>query len=165
MFIFTTIMKINKLSHKSVLKKGIYIFHSYLKPFMSERVYVYLAVGGICFFINFMVFHVSFYFIYVKLTNPIIPPSIAAILSSLSFTLPIGFYMNLNFVFFGSKLSKQIQFIRYVISTILGVFASGFLIKFFISDLKWNVTVSFLLNMMIIQTINYFVQMYFSFKK
>lgn len=143
------------------------IFYPLLKKVLPKQIYRFLAVGGICFAINIIVFHVSFYYLYLPLNIGLrnIPPYMLAFFTSLSITVLLGFYLNKEFVFNGSVLEKHVQFVRFCYSTILEAIASYLLLRFFVEQLGWHPTLSLIFNVMIIQTANFFIQRDYSFKK
>ncbi|TCC90604.1 hypothetical protein EZ428_15165 [Pedobacter frigiditerrae] len=141
------------------------VFYPIFKNVLTFEVYRYLAVGGICFFLNFSIFHLSYYFIYSKYLyqTPLFEPYFLALLTSLSFTLPAGFYLNKNFVFKGSHLKLRTQLLRYSFTTIGTVILSKILMDIMVGTLSLNLTASFLLNVFIVQFANFIVQKNLSF--
>ena len=143
------------------------VFYPLFRSILSQTVYRYLAVGGICFFTNFCIFHVSYYLFYQKyqISYPHFPSHFFALSTSMCFTIPIGFFLNRVYVFANSRLLSQVQFIRYVISTVVTVILSAFLLDFLVATLELNLTIAFLVNVVTIQLMNYFVQKKFSFQE
>lgn len=137
------------------------IFYCLFSRILPFKVYRYLAVGGICFSANFVIFHCSYY--YFKHHAVSLAPHIAALLCSLSVTVFLGYYLNNRFVFTTGTLSQRSKLFRYCFTTIAGVIVSTYLLGFLVS-MGINITVSFLLNIAIVQCLNYFVQKGFSFK-
>ncbi len=144
------------------LEKAIDFLFPIFKGFLSKQVYRYLAAGGICFAINCMIFHLSYYFSPFNFGYYFSKHTIS-LLASMSITIFVGFYLNRKFVFYGSDLNRRKQFFRYTSSTILGTISSILLMDLFIDIFHWNVTISFLSNIILIQLLNFFVQRHFSF--
>ncbi|WP_180277229.1 GtrA family protein [Chryseobacterium sp. 52] len=132
---------------------------------MSFQVYRYLAVGGVCFFINFCIFHLTYFFLlkYKAVDMSIFNNNLKSLIVSLTVTIPVGFYLNRNFVFDG-LLEWKGQLWRYITTILASVYLSKILLDFFIIRLEWSVTLSFLLNIAIVQFVNFFVQKKISFK-
>lgn len=148
------------------MKRLLDVFYPIFKAFMPKSTYRYLAVGGICFLTNFCIFHFSYYCIYTKLPLPPeqVYPHVLSILTSFSITVFIGFILNAKFVFTDSILGMKEQRFRYVGSTIVATIVSIILMHLFSVCLKMNLTISFLMNILIIQTANFYIQKYFSFR-
>ncbi len=148
-----------------VLETLIDLLFPLFKRVLSKQVYRYLAAGGICFALNFTIFHLSYYFFYLfpRSLNTYLSKHTFSLLASMSITIFVGFYLNRKFVFSGSYLDKKVQFFRYTSSTILATVASILLMDLFVDILQWNITVSFLSNIILVQLLNFFVQSYFSF--
>jgi putative flippase GtrA len=135
------------------------------KRLMSFELYRYLAVGGICFLLNMMIFHIVYYYLlhYTPTENIFFNNNLKSLLSSMCVTVPTGFYLIKNFVF-SSVLNEKKQFFRYSISSIASVFLSKKLLDFFIINLHLQVTIALLLSITIIQVGNFFFQRKVSFK-
>ncbi|RQO64392.1 hypothetical protein DBR40_25545 [Pedobacter sp. KBW01] len=145
-----------------IISKTLDIFFPLFKKVMTKEVYRFLAVGGVCFFLNFCIFHSSYFFLYKDNFHPVKPHTLA-LLSSLSITIFVGYFLNRSYVFVTKEANEQRQFFRYFLTTILNVLISIYLLDFLIMA-KINVTIAFILNVVIVQTINFFVQKNFSFK-
>jgi putative flippase GtrA len=156
-----------KIEKTTVGANMIDIFYPIFRLFLSHLVYRYLAVGGICFFTNFCMFHISYHFIYQRhqISFLHLPSHFFSLTTSMCFTIPIGFYLNKMYVFANSKLLNQTQLIRYVLSTVATVAMSTILLDILITALKINITIAFIANVVIIQLLNYFIQKKFSFKQ
>ncbi|KIA92229.1 hypothetical protein OC25_17465 [Pedobacter kyungheensis] len=141
------------------------IFFPLFKKIIPFELYRYLAVGGICFLINFSVFHLTYFLLLDKNSNEMffLNNNMKSLMASMSITLPIGFFLNKNFVF-DSSLTKGSSFLRYGISTIASVYFSKNLLDYLVIYLNWNLTLSFLFTTASIQTLNYFFQKKVSFR-
>ncbi|NQX43053.1 GtrA-like protein [Pedobacter steynii] len=153
--------------YKLILQRMLDLFYPLFKSFISHRVYRYLAVGGVCFLINFCVFHFSYYLVCAHGNYRVLflKPHNQSVLTSLCITLPIGFYLNRNFVFKDSMLEKNIQFFRYISSTIINAGLFAFLIDFLVTKVQWNVTLIYMFGVFVVQFFNYFIQRDISFNK
>jgi putative flippase GtrA len=150
---------------KNAIAFALDLLYPFFKRFMSFEVYRYLAVGGICFFLNIIVFHVTFYYLsrIGSNENVFFNNNFKSLLASMSVTLPTGFLLTKYFVF-KSSLSKDKQFLRYSLSTIMTVYLSKKILDFLIIDLHCQVTVSLLLSIAFIQAVNFFFQKKISFQ-
>lgn len=159
--------KVGRREQTTIGANIIDIFYPIFRSFLSHLVYRYLAVGGICFFTNFCIFHLSYYFIYQRyqISYMHLPSHFFALTTSMCFTVPIGFHLNKMYVFANSRLLNQTQLIRYVLTTIATVIISAVLLDFLVTILKINITIAFLTNVVTIQLLNYFVQKKFSFQQ
>jgi len=88
-----------------------------------------------------------------------------AFFTSLSITILLGFFLNYYFVFYGSILERRVQFFRFSYSTLLEAIAGYFLMRFFVEIFLWFPSLALIINVAIVQTVNYFIQRDYSFKK
>lgn len=151
----------SKNNSLNTLHPALDIFYPLFSRILPFKVYRYLAAGGICFFANFVIFHCSYY--YFKHHAAPLAPHTAALLCSLSVTVLLGYYLNNRFVFNAGTVSRRSKFLRYCFTTVAAVIVSTYFLGFLVG-MGINITVSFLLNIAIVQSLNYFVQKGFSFK-
>ncbi len=151
----------------SLTEKMLDIFYPMLRGVMTKQVYRFLAVGGVCFAVNILIFYISYHWVYLPYdisTKPL-PSYMFAFFTSLSITILLGFFLNYYFVFYGSILERRVQFFRFSYSTLLEAIAGYFLMRFFVEIFLWFPSLALIINVAIVQTVNYFIQRDYSFKK
>lgn len=133
------------------------------KKILPYKLYRYLAVAGLCFFFNFIVFHLIYY----GMANQIGISSsmILGIACSSIITLWLGFKLNQFYVFPRSTLKYASQKIRYVSSNLIASVMSALILRYLVEVLKINLTLSFFLSIICVQSLNFFIQNFYSFKK
>ena len=151
----------------SLTDKVLDIFYPMLRGVMTKQVYRFLAVGGVCFAVNILIFHSSYHWVYkpYQISTPYLPAYMFAFFTSLAITILLGFFLNYYFVFHGSVLERRVQFFRFSYSTLLEAIAGYYLMRFFVEKLLWFPTLALIVNVAIVQTVNYFIQRDYSFKK
>ncbi|MCU7693973.1 GtrA family protein [Haoranjiania flava] len=159
-------LKKNKYTFHRLMLQMLDIFYPVFRKVMPKQVYRFLAVGGVCFLINIIVFHFSYHLYDSGKFGPLPAPAyIAAFFTSLSITVLVGFYLNKNYVFRGSVLEKRTQFFRFCYSTVLEAIISYYLLRFFVEGLHWHPSLALIAGVAVIQTANYFIQKHYSFKR
>lgn len=151
----------NIFDHKT--KKRLDIFYPCVRGLLTYEIYKYLIVGGLCFIINSLIFHISYYYV-ISTQNVILSKHFQSQLASLCITIPIGFLLNKKYVFFTPKNKSKIQFIFYLLTTLITVVVYTIVLDFLISNLALNATFSFSFTIIIVQFINFFVQKKITFK-
>jgi putative flippase GtrA len=154
-----------KFPHKE-LANLLDLLYPFFKRFLTLQTYRYLAVGGVCFCINLAVFTCS-HSLYVEynIGFKYFPSYWISLLTAQIFTITVGFYLCFHFVFPYSDLGVGKQFIRYSISNLIATTLSMMNLYVLISVLDQNIHLSYLCSVIFIQTINYYVQMHYSFEK
>lgn len=147
------------------MEKFLDFLYPVFRKFIPFELYRFLAVGGVCFVLNFAVFHLSYLYVfrYWHHASFFLQPHFYALLASMSVTILVGFYMNKKFVFKGAVLGVSIQFRRFAISSFVLVIASKLLLDLMVIVWGWNLTVSFIANTVLIQTVNFLFQKRISF--
>jgi len=158
-------LKSKKLNNKLFLV-GLDFLYPIFKRFLTIQAYRYLAVGGICFCINFAIFTCSLK-IYLKydISLNYLPSYWIALITTQIFTITFGFYLCYNYVFIDSNLSLFKQFSRYSLTNLLATIITMFNLYVLISLLKQNAHLSYICSTVFVQAINYIIQTNYSFKR
>lgn len=154
---------------RSVLISVIDSFYPLFRRFMPLQTFRYAACGGGNQVLNILVYFVSYNFILKKqivhLSYIAISPHIAAWLIAFAITFPVGFYLNFAVVFNGSYLKKRIQLFRYFSVVSICILLNYILMKFFVEQLNWYPTISFIITNILVTVFSYLTQRNFSFKQ
>ena len=133
------------------------IFYFLFKKVMSHHLYRYLAIGGICFFLNFLIFNTTYHYFFLINTNWLNRHT-KALFCSMLITLPTGFILTKTYLFDSGKLNFITYFIKYSTTTIICVIATKLILDVFLLVFHWNVMFSYLIAIISVQTANFFVQ-------
>lgn len=148
-------------------------FYPPFKKIMPQQTFRYAVCGGGNLLLSNILFFVFFHFVVSQQNVPVhigsfsivFSPHIAAFLLAFLICTPIGFYLNLFVVFPGSHLRRRIQFFRYTVVCIINFFLNAALLKFFVEVLHFYPTAANLLDTIIIVSLTYLLQRYFSFRQ
>jgi putative flippase GtrA len=134
------------------------------KAYLPYEVYKYLAVGGICFFLNFVIFHLCYYIAYRNISW-ILSTAKLSVFSAYAVTLPLGFWLNSFYVFPHTTLSFAAKFFRFVSSNVLSGILTAFLIDILITTFISPIPLFYVFTVAAVQYGNFFVQKKFTFRK
>jgi len=88
----------------------------------------------------------------------------AALFVSFLVSFVVGFTLNKYIVFTSSNLRGRIQLFRYFLSLLLNLFVNYFLLKILVEVLHLDAILSQVITMVIVISISYISQSYFTFK-
>jgi putative flippase GtrA len=138
-------------------------FYPLVKKFIPFQVYAYLAVGAAN-----TVFNIGLFIICYKALSATALAVEAATAISFATTVITGFWLHKNFAFTDSGNEKKDilqQFGKYALVALQGQLSAYLLTKGMIVLLKMNASVSYIITAVIMLTLNYFLQKYYTFKK
>jgi putative flippase GtrA len=160
----------------SLLTKGIegflQLFYPIFKKWLAYDVYAYLAVGAINTALNIILFAVLYEFILPKEGSLIGGYTIAsytiALFVAFFVTIPTGFWLSKNFAFksvaVGSKKTTK-QLFKYILVVGQGLGSDYLILKGLILFFSMQPTVAKIFSTVIVLTVNFMLQKYFTFKK
>jgi putative flippase GtrA len=137
-------------------------FYPLVRKFMPFQVYAYLAVGAANTLLNIGLFILC----YQALFATAIAVEMATVIS-FAITVITGFWLHKNFAFTDAgndKKDVQQQFGKYALVALQGQLTAYLLTKGMIVLLKINASVAYVITAVIMLTLNYFLQKYFTFR-
>lgn len=148
-------------------------FYPPFRKYIPQQTFRYAACGGSNLLLNNLLFFLFFHYVVSQQNFPIrfgdfsfvLKPQNAALFLAYLVCTPIGFYLNLFVVFPGSHLRRGSQFFRYILVSFINLLLNYFLLKFFVEVLHFYPSAANLLNTIIIVTLTYLLQRYFSFRQ
>lgn len=138
-------------------------FYPLVRKFMPFTVYTYLAVGAANTLLNIGLFILCYQVFFAT--------SLAvetATVISFVITVISGFWLHKNFAFTDAGNDKkdiQQQFGKYALVALQGQLSAYLLTKGMTVLLKMNASVAYVITAIIMLTLNYFLQKYFTFRK
>jgi len=148
---------------KNYIHQLLKFFYPLVRKLIPYQVYVYLAVGAANTLLNIGLFIV----LYLALTNTLLAVEIATVIS-FTVTVITGFWLSKNFAFTeasNEKKETQKQFGKYALVALQGQLSAYLLTKVMIVLLSMNASVAYVITAIIMLTLNYFLQKYFTFRK
>lgn len=148
---------------KKFILQVLNIFYPLVKKILPFQVYAYLAVGAANTVLNIGLFIA----IHSALDNHRLAVEIAT-LFSFTITVISGFWLNKNFAFADAPNAQKEnvkQFGKYFLVSIQGQFLDYLITKGLIVLLSINPVVAYLISTIVMLTLTYFLQKYFTFKK
>tara|TARA_R110002020_G_scaffold125370_1_gene282560 strand:+ start:185 stop:676 length:492 start_codon:yes stop_codon:yes gene_type:complete len=148
------------------------LFYPLFKKWLPYEVYAYLAVGAINTALNIILFALLYEFILPKDGFSIQDFNIAsytiALLIAFFVTIPTGFWLSKNFAFkdaaSGAKKTTQ-QLFKYILVVGQGLGSDYLILKTLILFFDMQPTVAKIFSTVIVLTVNFLLQKYFTFKK
>jgi len=138
-------------------------FYPRVKKLMPYQVYAYLAVGAANTLLNIGLFLV----LYLALTNTLLVVEIATVIS-FTVTVITGFWLSKKFAFTDTandKAATQKQFGKYALVALQGQLSAYLLTKGMIVVINMDASIAYFITAVIMLTLNYFLQKYFTFRK
>jgi putative flippase GtrA len=160
----------------SLLNKGIEsflkFFYPIFKKWLAYDVYAYLAVGAINTALNIILFAILYEFILHKegwlIGGYTIASYTIALFIAFLATIPTGFWLSKNFAFksasSGAKKTTK-QLFKYILVVGQGLGSDYLILKGLILFLSMEPTVAKIFSTVIVVTVNFMLQKYFTFKK
>lgn len=139
------------------------LFYPLVKKFMPFQVYAYLAVGAAN-----TVFNIGLFILCYRAFAAAALAFEAATVISFVITVITGFWLHKNFAFSdsGNKRKDLLQqFGKYGLVALQGQLSAYLLTKGMIVLLKMNASLAYIFTAVIMLTLNYFLQKYFTFRK
>ena len=151
----------------SAVLKWVYPFFKNLMPY---EVFAYLAVGAGNTLLNIFLF-VLFYQVllaekmYAIFSFPFESYTVALIIAFV-LTVPTGFWLSKTFAFTSApKKQNAKQLTKYFLVVLQGLLSDYLIFKFFIVVFGMHPTAAKIISTVIVLTLNYLLQKYFTFKK
>ena len=143
-------------------------FYPPFKRLMTLQTFRYAASGGGNLLLGFVVFYVSFKFIFGEKTFDFgyyaFKGHMAALFLSFCITFPVGFFMSKYVVFSDSKIKGRIQLFRYFIVCLFNLFLNYLLLKVLVETLHVYAVFAQILTISVVVVVSYVAQRNFSFK-
>lgn len=146
---------------KDFIHQLLNVVYPLVRRLLPYEVYTYLAVGAVNTLLNIGLFVV----LYLALANTLLAVEAATVVSFAA-TVITGFWLSKNFAFTTASVEKkeiQKQFRRYLLVALQGQFTGYVLTKGLIFVLSINPSVAYLVSTVIMLTLNFFLQKYFTF--
>jgi putative flippase GtrA len=154
---------------KNWIIQTIDFFYPLAKRLMPLQTFRYAACGGANMLLGLSLYYVLFNFIFkaqnVSAFVTVLKAHNAALFIAGCITFCVGFLLNKFIVFTSSNLLGKIQLFRYFISFSSNLVINYFLLRLFIERLKLDEFLAQVISTIIIVTISYLTQKYFSFKE
>jgi len=135
---------------------------------MPEQTYRYAVCGGSNTLLSIVVFNLFFKHIFkeqnVELGFLVIKPYNAALLISFVISFFVGFLLLKFVVFVDSNLRGRIQLFRYLLAYLVNLVIMYFLMNVFVEHWHIDPKIAQLITTVIVITISYISQKYFTFK-
>ncbi|HEX4957754.1 MAG TPA: GtrA family protein [Lacibacter sp.] len=138
-------------------------FYPVIKKLIPFEVYAYLTVGAVNTILNIGLFML----LYLMFSNTVLAVETATFISFFV-TVLTGFWLQKNFAFTtagNEKSDTRQQFMKYALVALQGQLSAYLLTKGMILLLHINASAAYVITSIIMLTLNYFLQKYFTFKK
>jgi putative flippase GtrA len=158
---------------KHFIRQLLKLFYPLVKKLMPFQVYAYLAVGAANTLLNIVLFAILYraiaYSTGLHVSGFNISTLAVEIATVISFLISAftGFWLSRNFAFTDAnneKNEKAKQFGKYFLVSLQGQFFDYLITKALILFLAMDPTIAYLISTIIMLTINYFLQKYYTFK-
>ncbi|MCH7402266.1 GtrA family protein [Belliella kenyensis] len=158
------------------LSKGIEAFLQFFYPifrkWLAYDVYAYLAVGAVNTALNILLFAILYEFVLPKTGLDIGSINVAsytiALIVAFFATIPTGFWLSKNFAFKSVDVGKKKtgkQFFKYILVVSQGLGSDYLILKGLIVFSTIQPTLAKIASTVIVLTVNFLLQKYFTFKK
>lgn len=147
---------------KNYIHRLLKLLYLPVKGLMPYQIFAYLAVGAANTFLNIGLFIV----LYSALSGAVLSLEISTVISFI-ITVLTGFWLNKNFAFSGSdtdRIDLKKQFAKYMIVALQGQVSAYLLTKGMIVLFSLNASYAYVITTIIMLTVNYFLQKYFTFR-
>lgn len=148
---------------KNYIHQLLKFFYPPVKKLMPYQVYAYLAVGTANTLLNIGLFAA----LYLAFATSLLAVEAATVISFVV-TVMTGFWLNKNFAFTNGgdgKKEKVKQFGKYGLVALQGQCSAYLLTKGMIVLFNINASVAYFITAVIMLTLNYFLQKYFTFRR
>ena len=147
---------------KNIILQLLKLFYPLVKKWMPFQLFAYLSVGAANTLLNIGLFALLFT---LMKSFPLAVETSTAI--SFGITVLTGFWLTKNFAFTqagNEKKEVQKQFSKYALVALQGQLSAYLLTKGMIVLLYMNATLAYVITAIIMLTVNYFLQKYFTFR-
>lgn len=152
-----------------ILTNIIDVFYPPFKKIMPLQTFRYAACGGGNTILGLVVFFILFHYAFtddvVNVGFMVFKAHKAALIFSSAVTFATGFFLNKFVVFTESNIKIHVQLFRYFLSFFGNLCIAAFLQTVFIEMLTMNADFSQIIIVVIIVSISYLTQKYFTFKQ
>lgn len=142
-------------------------FHPPFKKFISLHNFRYLATGGSTFALGYIVYYLSYKFMFSTEEVPCLfftlKRETAALAVDFAVVIPYSFILNRYVVFTHSEVRGRVQLFRFLNLQLINILLNFFLLKFFVEILEIYPTISRLVVSVLIAAFSYLYQHYFTF--
>jgi putative flippase GtrA len=143
-------------------------FYPPFRKLMGLQTYRYAASGGINTAIGFIVFYISFKFIFREVPFDagilVLEAHSAALIVSFCISFPLGFFMMKYVVFSDSNMKGKVQLFRYFMLYVFNLGFNYLLLKVFVESLKIYPVFAQIMTTIIIIIFSYIAQRNFTFR-
>lgn len=153
------------------IDRFLHFFYPLFRRWIPYEVYAYLAVGAINTALNILLFAVLYEFVLPKEGWNIYDFNIAsytiALLIAFFATIPTGFWLSKNFAFKNSESGAKktgLQLFKYVLVVGQGLGSDYLILKGLILFLSMEPTIAKIFSTIIVLTVNFLLQKYFTFR-
>jgi len=143
-------------------------FYPPFRKIMNLQTFRYAASGGGNVLLGFLIFSISFKFIFMEKEFDFgfyaLKGHTAALFLSFCVTFPIGFFMSKYVVFVDSSMKGHVQLFRYFMICMFNLALNYILLKIFIERFHMDEILSQVMTVVIVVVFSYLAQRNFSFK-
>ncbi|SIN66095.1 GtrA family protein [Algoriphagus halophilus] len=148
------------------------LFYPIFRKWLAFDIYAYLAVGAINTALNIFLFAILYEFILPKegwtLAGYTVASYTVALLIAFLVTIPTGFWLSKNFAFRSTAMGTRKtgkQLLKYILVVGQGLGSDYLILKGLILFVNMEPTLAKIFSTIIVLTLNYLLQKYFTFKK
>ncbi len=166
---FAAFMRKHILTVRELLLRVIDFFYPPFKRLMNLQTFRYGVCGAANTVLGFIVFYVSFKFIFagenIDLGFYVFTPYTVALVASFLVSFPFGFFLLKYVVFDDSVLKGRVQLFRYFVVYLVNLFLNYVLLKVTVEMIHIYPTIAQLIDIVIIVIVSYLFQRYYTFRK
>ncbi len=155
-------------SARDLILPVIDFFYPPFRRLMNQQTFRYAASGGGNLLLGFMIYTVSFKYLFREQDFHFgfyaFKAHVAALFISFCITFPIGFFMSKYVVFSDSKMKGRIQLFRYFMVCMFNLALNYILLKILVERLGLDAILSQVITIVIVVVFSYLAQRNFSFK-
>jgi len=143
-------------------------FYPPFRKWMPLQTFRYAAAGGGNTLLGFIVYYVSFHFIFQEKNFDLgfyaFKPHVAALFLSFCVSFPVGFFLSKYVVFSDSVLKGRIQLFRYFMICLFNLGLNYILLKILVEYFEVYPVLAQILTTTVVVVFSYLAQRHFSFK-
>ncbi|MGB3008554.1 MAG: GtrA family protein [Chitinophagaceae bacterium] len=143
-------------------------FYPPFRKIMNQQTFRYAASGGGNVLLGFLVYYISFKFIFAEKDFTFgfyaFKGHVAALFISFCITFPVGFFMSKYVVFSDSSIKGRVQLFRYFMICMFNLVLNYILLKIFVETIHINPILAQVFTIFIVVIFSYTAQRNFSFK-
>jgi putative flippase GtrA len=143
-------------------------FHPPFKKWMPLQTFRYAACGGSNTVLGFLIYSLSYTFIFHKQVVDLgfyaFEPHVASLILSFFVSFPVGFILLKYVVFVESNIQGRIQLFRYFFVFVSNLTLNYIMLKLMVEKLKVSAIPAQIISTAIVITISYLLQRHFTFK-